>query len=78
MAVNAEGRPQRVNRSIDLQCPRASFSTGQSDRLVEAQRPDIVFVNKQAKEAMIIDVAVPGNGQVKGQRTGENREVPTS
>ena len=65
MVVNAEGRPQRVNRTIDLQCPRASFSTVQCDRIVEARRLDIVFVNKQAKEAMIVDVGVPGDGQVK-------------
>ena len=37
----------------------------QCDRIVEARRPDIVFVNKHAKEAMIIDVAIPGEARLK-------------
>ena len=37
----------------------------QCDRIVQAQRPDIVFVNKQAKKAMIIDVTIPGDTRVK-------------
>ncbi|XP_068691197.1 uncharacterized protein [Montipora foliosa] len=37
----------------------------QCDRIVEARRPDIVFVNKQGKEAMIIDVAIPGDARLK-------------
>ena len=37
----------------------------QCDRIVETRRPDIVFVNKQAKEVMIIDVAISGDARVK-------------
>ena len=33
--------------------------------IVEARRPDI---NKQAKEAMIIDVAIPGDARVKDKK----------
>ena len=40
----------------------------QCDRMVEARRPDIVFVNKQAKEAMIIDVAIPGDVRLKDKQ----------
>ena len=40
-------------------------SNVQCDKIVEARRPDIVFLNKQAKEAMIIDIAIPGDAQVK-------------
>ena len=37
----------------------------QCDRIVEARRPDIVFINRQANEAMITDVAIPGDARVK-------------
>ena len=37
----------------------------QHDRIVEARRPDIIFVDKQASEAKIIDIAIPGDARVK-------------
>ena len=37
----------------------------QSDRLVEARRPDIVFVDKQVMQAKINDIAIPGDARVK-------------
>ena len=37
----------------------------QCDRMVEARRPDIIFVDKQAREAKIIDIAIPGDARVK-------------
>ena len=37
----------------------------QSDRMVEARRPDIIFVDKQAKEAKIIDITLSGDARVK-------------
>ena len=40
--------------------------TIQCDRMVEARRPDIVFVDKKKKrEIKILDVAVPSDGRVK-------------
>ena len=39
--------------------------TIQCDRMVEARRPDIVFVDKKEKEVKIIDIAVPGDVRVK-------------
>ena len=33
--------------------------------MVETRRPDIIFVDKQAKEAKIIDIALPGDARVK-------------
>ena len=33
--------------------------------MVEARRPDIIFVYKQAKEAKVIDIALPGDVRVK-------------
>ena len=33
--------------------------------MVEARRPDIVFVDKKKREIKILDVAVPGDGRVK-------------
>ena len=35
------------------------------DRMVEARGPDIDFMNKQAKEAKIIDIAIQGDARVK-------------
>ena len=35
------------------------------DRMVEARRPDIIFVDKKAREAKIIDIAIPGDARVK-------------
>ena len=40
----------------------------QCDRVVEAGRLDIIFVDKQAKEAKIIDIAIPGDAQVKDKK----------
>ena len=37
----------------------------QCDSMVEARRPDIIFVDQQAKGAKIIDVAIPGDTRVK-------------
>ena len=39
--------------------------TIQCDRMVEARRPDIIFVDKKKKEIKILDVAVPGDGRVQ-------------
>ena len=39
--------------------------TIQCDRMVEARRPDIVFVDKNKRETKILDVAVSGDGRVK-------------
>ena len=38
--------------------------TIQCDQMIEARRPDIVVVDKVKKEAMIIDVAIPGDARV--------------
>ena len=37
----------------------------QCDRMVEARRPDIIFVDKQAKVAKIINIVIPGDARVK-------------
>ena len=37
----------------------------QCDRIVEVRRPDIIFVDKGANEATIIDIAIPGDARVK-------------
>ena len=48
----------------------------QCDRMVEARRPDIVFVDKQAKEAKIIDITILGDARVKDKELEKsNREV---
>ena len=38
------------------------------DRMVEARGPDINFMNKQAMEAKIIDIPIPGDARVKDKR----------
>ena len=46
------------------------------DRMVEARRPDIIFVDEQAKEAKSIDIANPGDARVKDKEMEKiNREV---
>ena len=47
------------------------------DRKVEARRPDIVFVNKQAKEAMIIDVGRRHSRGCTSKRPGAHLEPTT-
>ena len=47
--------PEQVVWDFNVQC----------DRMAEARSPDIIFVDKQAKEAKIIDVAIPGDTRVK-------------
>jgi len=42
--------------------------TVQCDRKIEARRPDIVFIVKKEREVVIIDVAIPGGGRVKGKQ----------
>jgi len=37
----------------------------QTDKLIEARRPDIVLVNKETKECQIIDIAIPGDTRVE-------------
>ena len=39
----------------------------QYDRKVEARRSDIIFVDKQAIEAKIIDIAIPGDARVRDE-----------
>ena len=36
----------------------------QCDNLIEARRPDLIIIEKKTKEAVIIDVAVPGDCRV--------------
>ena len=36
----------------------------QTDKIIEARRPDLVLVNKETKECQIIDVAIPGDTRV--------------
>lgn len=43
------------------------FISGQYDRVVEVRRPDIIFLDKQAREAKIIDIAIPVDAQVKNR-----------
>ena len=38
--------------------------TIQCDHIIEARRPDIVVVDKVKKEAMVMDVAIPGDTKV--------------
>ena len=50
----------------------------QCNRMVEARRPDIIFVDKQAREGEDHRHRYPWRCTSKRQRAGENREVPTS
>ena len=39
--------------------------TIQCDRIIDARRPDIVFIHKKEREVFIIDVAIPGDDRLK-------------
>ena len=39
----------------------------QFDQLIEARKPDIVLIDKRAKEVKIIDIAIPGDKRVKNE-----------
>ena len=56
--------PERVVESEGFRVLR-DFVNGQGDKVVESRRPDIIFLDKQAREAKIIDIINPGDGQVK-------------
>ena len=58
-----EQKPERVLENEN--CKLLWDFTIQCDRMVEARRPDIIFVDKKKKEIKILDVAVPGDGRVQ-------------
>ena len=57
-----EHEPESVvdNENFKILCD----FTIQCDHMIEVRRPDIVVVDKVKKEAMIIDVAIPGDARV--------------
>ena len=36
----------------------------QTDKVIEARRPDLILVNKETKECQVIDIAIPGDTRV--------------
>ena len=44
----------------------------QTDRTIEARRPDLILIDKIIEECKIIDVAVPGDTRVVKKRRGKN------
>ena len=44
----------------------------QTDRTIEARRPDLILIDKIIEECKIIDVAVPGETKVVKKRRGKN------
>ena len=46
--------------------------TMQTDRTVEARRPDLILIDKIAHGCKVIDVAVPGDTRVAKKRRGKN------
>ena len=39
----------------------------QCDNVIEARRPELILVDKNAKSCVIIDVAIPGDCRVRGK-----------
>ena len=64
--------PERVVESEGLRVLR-DFINGQCDRVVEGRRPDNIFLNKQAREAKIINIVNPGDEQVKDNELEKKR-----
>ena len=49
-----------------------------TDRVIEARRPDIIVLNKETKECLIVDIAVPGDTRVntkEDEKIEEYREL---
>ena len=44
--------------------------------MVEARRRDIIFVDNQAKEAKIKDIAIPGDPRVKDKELEKIEQYP--
>ena len=59
----SEQKPEGVVESENFKILR-DF-TVQCDRKIEVRRPGILFVGKKEREAVIIDVAIPGDDRVK-------------
>ena len=55
-------RPQNVTENTKVKI-LWDFSI-QTDHVISARRPDIVFVNKEIDHTWIIDIAIPGDGRV--------------
>ena len=45
-----------------------------SDHVIEAQRPDLVVVDKKERSCKIIDFAVPGDSRIE-EKEKDNRKV---
>ena len=45
----------------------------QTDKVIEARRPDILVLDKRNKAATIIDIAVPTDRNVKDKQDEKNR-----
>ena len=46
------------------------FST-QTDHLIEAQRPDLVVIDKKDRSCKIIDFAIPGDSRIEEKEKGK-------
>ena len=51
------------NDKVKLFCDFNVFT----DRVIEARRPDIMVLNKETKECLIVDIAVPGDTRVNSK-----------
>ena len=52
-----ENKDHKIYWDVVIQC----------DRLIEARKPDVVLIDKRAKEVKIIDIAIPGDKRVKNE-----------
>ena len=50
----------------------------QCDRLIEARKPDVVLIDKRAKEVKIIDIAIPGDKIAKDKEIKKARKIPNA
>jgi len=64
--------PERLLESEGFRVLR-DFINGQCDRIDEDRSHNIIFLNKQAREAKIINIVNPGDGQVKDKELEKKR-----
>ena len=46
-----------------------------TDIVIEARRPDIMVLNEETKECLIMDIAVPGDGESTPKKTKRLRRT---
>ena len=59
-------RAEKVGENDKIQCLHC---------VIEARRPDIMVLNRDTKECLIVDIAVPGGTRINTKKTNRSRSI---